>query len=273
MDVLLTTVTSYQDAKGTTDKNLIAIDVNPQNRADALATLGHETSHARGGTSELLADMSGYATQLLGDAAIGSHDQNYLNAIKFEMGTGKDTATQAANQVLLGNDNQVLLDAYNDHQLEFYLKGLDDYTKNPLVKVSHGAYNAKDVPPMPDYVSVASNSKLKIFNGNIALNLHNGEFFLGGAVVLPGDGKFTPIVTKNGFSLLLGYIDRDDSDRGKLTNDFLGGMGGQGTICAYGLCGGVNVSSDKTVATEVGIGSAGIGISAGSSSSISNLNK
>ena len=42
VDVLLTTVTSYQEAKGTTDKQLIAIDVNPANRADTLNTLGHE---------------------------------------------------------------------------------------------------------------------------------------------------------------------------------------------------------------------------------------
>jgi len=120
VDVLLTTVTSYQDAKGTTDKNLIALDVNPTNRADIVGTLEHEINHNRGGTSETLADMSGYATQLLGEAAIGSYDQQYLNGIKFEMGTGQDSTTQVANQVLLGNDNQTLMNAQADHEMEFY---------------------------------------------------------------------------------------------------------------------------------------------------------
>jgi hypothetical protein len=53
------------------------------------------------------------------EAAIGSYDQQYLNALKFEMGTGKDSATQAANQVLLTNDNQTLISAQADHEMEF----------------------------------------------------------------------------------------------------------------------------------------------------------
>lgn len=126
VNVLLITVTNYQDAKGTTDGKLIALDVNEQNRQDTLSTLGHEINHARGGTNETLADMSGYATQLLSEVAINSYDQQYLNGIKFELGTGNNTATQAANQVLLGNDNQALLNALNDHQLEFYLKPYED---------------------------------------------------------------------------------------------------------------------------------------------------
>ncbi|MDO9304293.1 MAG: hypothetical protein Q7T77_03125, partial [Sulfuricurvum sp.] len=99
VDVLLTTITSYENAKGTTDQNLVALDVNKENRPDTLATLGHEENHARGGTNETLADMSGYATQLLSEVAIGSHDTATLNAIQFEMGAGKDTQTQMANQV------------------------------------------------------------------------------------------------------------------------------------------------------------------------------
>jgi len=138
VDVLLTTITTYQDAKGSTDKNLIAIDVNPENRADTLSTLGHETSHVRGGTSETLADMSGYATQLLSEVAIGSYEQSYLNAMQFEMGTGQDAQTQAANQVLLGSDNQTLLNALNNHQLEFYFRESD-----PRLNVFYGTNNDK----------------------------------------------------------------------------------------------------------------------------------
>ena len=119
VNVLLTTVTAYQDAKGTTDKNLVALDVNPDNRADIVGTLGHEESHVRGGTSETLADMSGYSAQLLSEAAIGGYDQQYLNGIKFELGTGKDSATQTANQVLLGSDNQTYLDAYANNPESF----------------------------------------------------------------------------------------------------------------------------------------------------------
>jgi hypothetical protein len=137
VDVLLTTVTSNVNAQGATDKKLIALDVNPENRADIIDKLAHEQNHARGGTSETLADMSGYAAQLLSEVAIGSYDQQYLNGIKFELGTGNDTVTQAANQVLLGSDNETLLNALNDHQLEFYFKDSGYYT-DPVMKKALG---------------------------------------------------------------------------------------------------------------------------------------
>jgi hypothetical protein len=102
VDVLLTTVTTYKDAKGSTDGKVIALDVNPENRSDIIGTLGHEDSHVRGGESETLADMSGYASELLSDVAIKNHDSATLDAIKTNLGTGTDDATQTANQVLLG---------------------------------------------------------------------------------------------------------------------------------------------------------------------------
>jgi len=134
VDVLLTTLTSYQDAKGTTDKNLVALDVNPNNRTDIVGTLGHEESHARGGTSETLADMSSYATQLLSEVAIDSYDSLLLNSLKLELGTGKDSATQIANQVLLANDNQTLLNALNDHPWGFYF----ERDTNPQLNAFYG---------------------------------------------------------------------------------------------------------------------------------------
>lgn len=81
--------------------------------------------------------MSGYATQLISEAAIGGYDQQYLNGIKFELGTGQDTQTQMSNGVLLGSDNQTLLNALNDHQLEFYLRDAGYYT-DPVMKKALG---------------------------------------------------------------------------------------------------------------------------------------
>ena len=275
VDVLLTAVTSYQEAKGSTDKQLIAIDVNPDNRADTIATLGHEVSHARGGTSETLANMSGYATQLLSDAAIGSHDQTYLNAIKFEMGAGKDTQIQSANGVLLGNDNQVLLDEYNDHQMEFYLKGLDDFTNKSPVKVSHNAYNAKDVPPMPDYISITAGAG--IISGNIAINLYNGEVFYGGGVSYPSNGKID--WKKLGASVVGGHIIANpkqyNMNSNQITSEFLGGISGQTGACTFGGCIGINASAEGilkgVMATEIGVGTPGASMGGSESQSLGNI--
>ena len=177
VDVLLTTITAAQNVQGSTDKQLIAIDVNPDNSADTIATLGHEVSHARGGTSETLANMSGYATQLLSDAAIGSHDQTYLNALKFEMGAGKDTGTQTANQVLLANDNQTLLNALDDHQLEFYLKQYED----PRLNVFYGTKTGLSPEEKAGFIQGVKNVNTFSTVGSIGLARSNPRLaaFLG----------------------------------------------------------------------------------------------
>jgi hypothetical protein len=112
VNVELTTVTEVLGVQGTTNQELIAIDTNEAQRENTIFNYGHELSHVRGGESEVLADMSGLATDLLADVSIDSHGSN-LNTYKANNGVYDNTpAIQENNTDLLNKNNVNLLSQY-----------------------------------------------------------------------------------------------------------------------------------------------------------------
>jgi hypothetical protein len=127
---------------------------------------------------------------------------------------------------------------------------------------------------MPDYVNVTVGVGLA--NGNIAINLYNGEIFYGGGASFPSDGTID--WKKIGASITGGYIMENPRQHNmtsdKLTSEFLGGLSGQMGACVFGGCIGINASAEGklkgVVSTEVGIGTPGISAGGSESQSLGN---
>jgi len=105
--------------------------------------------------------------------------------------------------------------------------------------------------PTPDYFSL-NGSALGIA-GNISVNVHNGQTFLGGSASLP---------LQPSAKILAGYIIGIDSDLTKSIGDktdlFLGGAGSSFGGNIFGVYTGINHSFGGLTANEVGVGTPGL---------------
>lgn len=100
VDVLTTTITDVYGLKETTDKNIIAIDVNGDNRKTNIEILEHEVSHNQGLSNELLSHLSGKAGELGFTAGI-TYNKAAVEYYQKQIGDGNDVSTQLNNDVIL----------------------------------------------------------------------------------------------------------------------------------------------------------------------------
>ena len=152
VNVILTTVTADLGLQGTTNKELIALDANDAQRGSTIFTYGHELSHVRGGSSELLADMSGFTTDWLSDVSFASYGKG-LNT--YEANTGlynTNAAIQANNAQLLYTNNTNLVSQYGsgfqDRQL--HTAEIGWLSKVDNIQKFKELYNSKSEIPIDD---------------------------------------------------------------------------------------------------------------------------
>lgn len=93
VEVLTTTITDVYGLKETTDKNIIAIDVNEDNRKTNIQVLQHEVSHNQGLSNEFLSNLSGKAGELGFTAGI-TYNKAAVDYYQKQIGDGNDVTTQ-----------------------------------------------------------------------------------------------------------------------------------------------------------------------------------
>jgi len=118
VDVLTTNITEVYGLKGTTNKEIIAIDINEDNRSDSVEVLGHEVAHNQGLSNETLTGLSGKATDL-GFGAGVTYNRDTVDYYQKKIGDGNDVATQLNNGAILNKDNQSFFDKINNDPNSF----------------------------------------------------------------------------------------------------------------------------------------------------------
>ena len=118
VNVLTTTITDVYGLKGTTDKNIIAIDVNDDNRKTNIEVLEHEISHNQGLWNELLSNLSGKTGELGFTSGI-AYNKEAVEYYQKQIGDGNDVATQLNNRAILNKDNQNFFDKINNDPNSF----------------------------------------------------------------------------------------------------------------------------------------------------------
>ena len=118
VNVLTTTITDVYGLKGTTDKNIIAIDVNDDNRKSNIEVLEHEISHNQGLSNELLSNLSGKTGELGFTSGI-AYNKEAVDYYQKQIGDGNDVATQLNNGAILNKDNQNFFDKINNDPNSF----------------------------------------------------------------------------------------------------------------------------------------------------------
>ncbi|WP_286433919.1 hypothetical protein [Acinetobacter sp. 256-1] len=118
VNVLTTTITDVYGLKGTTDKNIIAIDVNEDNRKTNVEVLEHEISHNQGLSNELLSNLSGKAGEIGFTSGI-AYNKDAVEYYQKQIGDGNDVATQLNNVAILNKDNQSFFDKINNDPNSF----------------------------------------------------------------------------------------------------------------------------------------------------------
>ena len=101
--------------------------------------------------------------------------------------------------------------------------------------------------PAPDYIAVNGNA-LGVA-GSVALNLHNGQVYVGA-------GGSVPVAA--GGSFMIGFIPSNyglpNAVQGQNTDQFLGGGSYSAGACAFGVCAGGNHAIGGATALELGLG-------------------
>lgn len=118
VNVLTTTITDVYGLKGATDKNIIAIDVNEDNRKTNIEVLEHEISHNQGLSNELLSNLSGKAGEIGFTSGI-AYNKDAVEYYQKQIGDGNDVATQLNNVAILNKDNQSFFDKINNDPNSF----------------------------------------------------------------------------------------------------------------------------------------------------------
>jgi hypothetical protein len=125
--------------------------------------------------------MSGYAAQLLSEAAIGGYDPKTIESIQAKLGIGKDEATQLLNQAMLINDNLKLIQALDDHPEEF------DYSKSQNLPKSfvtvQPTNNTKDAVVGTLLIDFSPLGVVKDFAEAKSL----GDYFFAALGIVPGE--------------------------------------------------------------------------------------
>ena len=116
VDVLTTSITSFLGIKGAFDHqtNTVVLDVTSGNRSEIVDTLGHEIAHGQGINNETSADLIGTATDWAFSSGV-KNSQDTIDQYKVQLGDGKDLNTQAQNQEILKNYNQIFVDNISEH--------------------------------------------------------------------------------------------------------------------------------------------------------------
>ena len=116
VDVLTTSITSFLGIKGAFDHqtNTVVLDVTSGNRSEIVDTLGHEIAHGQGINNETSADLIGTATVWAFSSGV-KNSQDTIDQYKVQLGDGKDLNTQAQNQEILKNYNQIFVDNISEH--------------------------------------------------------------------------------------------------------------------------------------------------------------
>jgi filamentous hemagglutinin len=172
------------------------------------------------------------------DDSLKTQARKYLNEIGGSAGTYDD-----------GRGNQI---RYFTNTTASGERRMEDF-KNPNI-------NAEPHVPAVDYVTVQGGGLG--LGGATTVNLHNGEVFVGGSK--------SNISTGAGASVTLGRMldaPPKETERGETVSDMLRGASAQTTVCAAGLCAGVNQSiaqpGERPTAVEVGFGTPGISTGVG----------
>jgi len=116
VDVLTTSITTFLGIKGAYDHqtDTIILDVNNENRKTIIDTTGHEIAHGQGIKNEISADLVGKSVDWAFESGVKS-SQEIIDQYKVQLGDGKDLNTQAQNQEILKNDNQIFVDNISEH--------------------------------------------------------------------------------------------------------------------------------------------------------------
>ena len=169
------------------------------------------------------------------DDALKSHAQRYLNGVSNTLGSYDD-----------GRGNQI---RYFTNTTSSGDRRYEDYKNSSI--------NAMPNTPPIDYVSIQGGGFG--VGGNVSVNVLNQEVFVGG-----GKSTFSSVP---GFSVVGGRMiggSTDTDKRSREVTDMLRGGSVQGTVCAGGLCAGVNqsigpIGSNPPRAIEIGVGTPGVG--------------
>lgn len=118
VNTLVTSVTAQLGLAGTTDHQLVAIDITDANRDNLVNTLGHEVAHNQGVESEWLAMLMGWSTNL-GFSAGLDFNRDAINLAYDRLPVYEIPALEENNFRLLYANNYTLLMARMDHAGEF----------------------------------------------------------------------------------------------------------------------------------------------------------
>jgi filamentous hemagglutinin len=116
VDVLTTSITTFLGIKGAYDHqtDTIILDINNENRKTIIDTTGHEIAHGQGIKNEISADLVGKSVDWAFESGVKS-SQEIIDQYKVQLGDGKDLNTQAQNQEILKNYNQIFVDNISEH--------------------------------------------------------------------------------------------------------------------------------------------------------------